>query len=240
MKILLIMAVLISSLAVSAKSFAEEKFIQVSSFAEKSIEPNMVYFNVEVWSKAVSAKQAQSLNASEFQKVKKLLENFKIKKEDVQTENYSLNPEYVYDQKTQQNKMVGFHALQILRVSLKKTEDLGPFLDSVLTSSPKNDSGVNVNSIQWDTDKRQQLELAALGEAVKNGRLKADELAKAANVKIKAVSVLSHGVAPSLQPMPVRGMMKSMAFEPAGGASTEVLAGQVKIRVDVTAQYEIQ
>jgi hypothetical protein len=38
----------------------------------------------------------------------------------------------------------------------------------------------------------------------------------------------------------MRGMMKAMAFDAGGGANTEVMAGQVKVRVDVTAQYEIQ
>lgn len=224
----------------SVSTYADDKMIVVSSFAEKSAEPNMVTLNVEIWSKATTAKQAQSLNASEFQKVKKHFDTFKVKKEDIQTDNYSLNPEYVYDQKSQQNKMVGFRALQTLKVTLRKTEDLGTFLDAVVSSASKNDSGVNVNSIVWDTDKRQQMELSALGDAVRNGRLKADELAKAANVRIKGVSMLSHGVSGGHQPPLVRGVMKSMAFESAGGANTEVMAGQVKVRVGVTAEYEIQ
>lgn len=230
---------LLFAFLVSVSASADDKLIVVSSFAEKAVEPNMVTLNVEVWSKANTAKQAQSLNASEFQKVKKNFDSFKVKKEDIQTDSYSLNPEYIYDQKTQQNKMVGFRALQILRVTLHKTEDLGAFLDSVVASGSKNESGVNVNSISWDTDKRQQVELSALADAVKSGRQKADELAKAANVKIKGVAMLSHGVSASMPPMPVRGMMKTMAFESAAG-NTEVMAGQVKVRVDVTAQYEIQ
>lgn len=238
MKTSLFAMILISLLALSENGFAQENHIVVSSFAEKSVEPNLVFFNVEVWSKAVSAKQAQTLNAAEFQKTKKTLDSFKIKKEDIQTQTYSLNPEYVYDQKTQQNKMVGFHALQILQVTLRKIEDLGAFLDAVITKTTKMDSGVNVNSIQWDTDKRQQIELAALGEAVKNGRLKAEELAKAANVKIKGVSMLSHGATGGPGPLPARGMMKAMALE-STGAATEVLAGQIKIRVEVSAQYDI-
>jgi len=223
----------------AVSSFADDKLIVVSSFAEKAVDPNMVSLNVEIWSKATTAKQAQSLNASEFQKIKKIFDTFKVKKEDVQTDNYSLNPEYIYDQKTQQNKMVGFRALQILKVTLHKTDELGSFLDSIVSSAAKNESGTNVNSISWDTDKRQQIELSALSEAVKNGRMKADELAKAASVKIKGVSMLSHGSSSGPPPMPMRGMMKAMAFE-SGGANTEVMAGQVKIRVDVTAHYEIQ
>jgi uncharacterized protein YggE len=230
---------LLLALVLPAISFADEKLIIVSSFAEKAVDPNQVSLNMEIWSKAGSAKQAQALNAGEFQKIKKTLDSFKIKKEDIQTDSYSLNPEYIYDQKTQQNKMVGFRALQVLRVTLRKTEDLGGLLDATVTSATKNESGVNVNSIQWDTDKRAALELTALGDAVKNGRQKADELAKAANVKIKGVSLLSHGVTASApSPMSPR-MMKTMAFDGAS-TSTEVMPGQVKVRVDVTAQYEIQ
>ncbi len=228
---------LLCALLVSVSSYAEDKLIVVSSFAEKAVEPNMVNLNVEVWSKASSAKQAQALNAGEFQKVKKSFDSFKVKKEDIQTDTYSLNPEYVYDQKTQQNKMVGFRALQIMKVTLHKTEDLGAFLDAVVSSASKGESGVNVNSISWDTDKRQQIELSALTDAVKNGRAKADELAKAAGVRIKGVSMLSHGVSFSAPPMPMRAMK---LMESDRGAGTEVMAGQVKVRVDVTAQYEIQ
>ena len=240
MKTFVVSLSILSSLMMVSAAQADEKVIVVSSFAEKAVDPNMVSLNVEIWSKATTAKQAQGLNALEFKKVKKTLDNFKIKKEDVQTDNYSLNPEYIYDQKTQQNKMVGFRALQILRVTLRKTEDLGGFLDTMVTSATKNESGVNVNSIQWDTDKRQQLELAALGDAVRSGRAKADELAKAAIVKIKGVLMLSHGSYSSEPPVLRGGMMKTMAFDMKGADSTEVMAGQIKVRVDVTAKYEIQ
>lgn len=231
--------IFVLSLFFASQVFADDKLIVVSSFAEKAVDPNMVSLNVEVWSKASTAKQAQALNAAEFQKVKKVFDQFKVKKEDIQTESYALNPEYIYDQKTQQNKMVGFRGLQTLRVVLRKTDELGAFLDTIVSSAAKNEAGVNVNSIQWDTDKRAQLELAALGDAVRNTRLKADELAKAANVRIKGVSMLSHGVSGGQNPVPMnRGMMKNLAFDSAS-VSTEVMAGQIKIRVDVTAQYDI-
>lgn len=222
---------------VACAAWADDKMIIVTSSAEKSIEPDMVTLTAEVWSKASSAKQAQSLNAAEFQKLKKSLESFKVKKEDTQTENYSLNPEYVYDQKYAQNRLVGFSALQNVTVILHKTEDLGAFLDSVITNSGK-EAGINVNSIQWDTDKRTSLELAALGEAVKNGHQQADELAKAAGVRLKGVTVISHGVA-APSPGPVRPMMRALQVG-AANTSTEVMPGQVKVHVDVTTQYEIQ
>jgi uncharacterized protein YggE len=232
------LGMLLVGLVFVSMAHAEERRIMVSSFAEKAVDPNMVSLNLEVWSKASTAKQAQSANAVEYARVKKTLDNFKIKKEDLQTDSYSLNPEYNYDQKTQQNRLAGFRALQVLRVTLRKTEELGALLDAAVSES-KGTSGINVNTIEWDTDKRSALELSALGDAVRSGRAKADELAKAAGVKIKGVALLSHGVA-ERTPVFAGGFRTAMKAEMAGDAGTQVAPGQVKVRVDVNAHYDIQ
>lgn len=216
---------------------AADRTIVVSGTSEKGLDPNMVSMTVEVWSKAQTAKQAQQSAANQFKIVKKVFEDFKVKKEDIQTDNYSLNPEYVYDQKTQTNKMVGFRVMQSLVVTLRKVDEAGPFLDALVTDKKSTDSGVNVNSISWDSDKRSATETSALGDAVRNTKVKAEEIAKAAGVKIKGVTRISHGVTAAQPPMPmVRNFaMKAMA----DSAPTELSAGQIKVRVEVTAEYEI-
>lgn len=218
-------------------AMADNRAIVVSGFAERGLDPNMVSLAIEVWSKASTAKQAQGLAANQFKQVRKTLEDFKIKKEDIQTDNYSLNPEYEYDQKLRQNKMVGFRVSQTLSVVLRKVDDAGKFLDALVAEKKTMDSGINVNSLTWDSDKRDQTETATLGDAVRATRTKAEEIAKAAGVKIKSVSKISHGTS-GVQPQPVfrnLGAMKMMA----DSASTEVASGQIKVRVEVTAEYEI-
>ncbi|WP_413577819.1 SIMPL domain-containing protein [Bdellovibrio sp. HCB290] len=214
-----------------------ERMIVVSGSSEKGLDPNMVSMTVEIWSKAQTAKQAQTLAANQFKDVKKVFEEFKIKKEDIQTDNYSLNPEYVYDQKAQANKMVGFRVVQSLMVTLHKVDDAGRFLDALVTEKQTKESGVNVNSINWDSDKRQQAETAALADAVRAAKVKAEEIAKAAGVKIKGVSRISHGTHTGQPPIPV---MRNFAMKAmADSAPTELSAGQIKVRVEVTAEYEI-
>ncbi|RYZ85853.1 MAG: DUF541 domain-containing protein [Proteobacteria bacterium] len=217
---------------------ADEKLIIVTSTAEKSADPTLVSFNIEVWSKATSAKLAQEAGANVFQRVKKVCETNKLKKEDIETDSYSLNPEYIYDQKTQQNRMIGFRSVQVLRVTLHKPEVLGSFLDQLTTPASKSadaNSGVNINSVVWDTDKRASLEVAALGDAVRVGRTKADELAKAAGVKIKGIYQISTGIASS-GPGPQNQFLRAKSSDASG---TELAPGQVKVRADVTTQYEV-
>lgn len=231
-------SLVVSLMTVASLAHADERLIIVGGSAEKSLDPNMVSMNVEVWSKASTAKQAQQLAANQFKQIKKTFDEFKIKKEDIQTDNYALNPEYIYDQKTQQNKMVGFRVVQTLVVTIRKVEDAGSFLDSLVTEKKGTDSGVNVNNISWDSDQRSKVETSALADAVHSAKAKAEEIAKAAGVKIKGVARISHGASSVRPPIPV---MRNFAMKAAlaDSAPTELSAGQIKVRVDVTAEYEI-
>lgn len=229
---------LVVSLALlSATAQGADRMIVVTGSAEKGMDPNMVSMVVEVWSKAPTAKQAQQLAASQYKQVKKTFDDFKLKKEDVQTDNYSLNPEYIYDSKAQQNKLVGFRVVQTSVVTLRKVDEAGTFLDNLITEKKSQESGVNVNSINWDSDKRNDVEVSALGDAVRAAKVKAEEIAKAAGVKIKNVARISHGTSSVNPPMPV---MRNFALKAASdSAPTELSGGQIKVRVDVTAEYEI-
>ena len=171
------------SLLTCAIAGAEERLIIVTGNAEKSMDPNMVVLGIEVWAKAPSAKQAQTTAAGIFKQVKKSLDDMKVKKEDIQTDNYSLNPEYVYDQKIQANRMTGFRVSQSLNVIVRKTDDAGKLIDSIVSDKKSTDSGVNVNNISWDSDQRSKVETSALTDAVHSAKEKAEEIAKAAGVK---------------------------------------------------------
>lgn len=217
---------------------AAESVISVQGVAERALEPNIVSFTIEVWSKALTAKEAQTKAASQFKFVKKSFEDFKIKKEDIQSLNYSLNPETEYDPKTRQNKLTGFRVSQLLVVSLRKVDDAGSFLDSIVMDKKSLDSGVNLNGILWDSDKKAEVEISVLGDAVRAARQRADEIAKAAGVKISGVSKISHTSA-SVGPQP---MYRSLAFGAVAekANATELASGEVKVRVEVFADYLIK
>lgn len=228
--------VLIPLLAFSAQA-NDERLIVVNGIAERSMEPNLVMLTVEIWSKASNAKIAQQNAANEFQRIKKVFEAQGIRKEDIATDNYSLNPEYVYDNTTQSNKMVGFRAVQSLAVTSRKVENIGGFLDALVSSNNKSkEFGVNINNIRWDSDQRSKVELSALAEAVQNTRKKAEEIAKASGVKIKNVYRLSHSSGSQPGPIPFAREMKMAAST----TSTELAAGVIKVQVEVQSEYSIQ
>lgn len=218
-------------------ALADDRVIMVSATAEKSLDPDLIRLQLEIWAKAPTAKQAQQLAATQFKEIKKVFQQFKLRSQDIQTENYNLNPDYVYDNRAQQNKLVGFRAVQSLSVTLRKIEEAGNFIDAIVSEKQGANWGVNVNSIAWDSDKRTQVETEALGDAVRETRIKANEIAKAAGVKIKKVARISHGSPAQRPPMPFLRGVNKMAMSDA--VSTEMAAGQIKIQVEVAAEYEI-
>ena len=217
--------------------------ILVNGLAEKTVEPNMVNLQIESWAKATSAKAAQDLQAQNFNKIKSLIEKNKIKKEDFQTQNFSVNPESTYDQKTQTYKVTGFRVSHQISLIVRKTDEVGGLIDRLVSLSTdkitSSSSGVNVQNISWDYDKRSIVESAAVGEAVKAARLKAEELAQAAGVSIKAVHRLQHTSRAVMPQSPVVEMKAMRASDSSSLASTELSAGTVKVMVEVQMEFEI-
>jgi uncharacterized protein YggE len=230
-------AIMIGATALGAGSEHDLHLIFVNGVAEKTVEPDMIAVRLESWAKSNVASKAQEQQAAQFAKLKNGLEKFRIKKEDIQTEAYSVNPEYVYDQKSQQSKINGYRVSHVVMVIYRKIDDVGSFLDSMVTSRGES-SGISVQNISWDSSKKAEVEVAALAEAVKNARQKASQLASAAGVQIKAVHRIQHssGTPPGPQPM----MFEAAAMKMGGAApQTELSAGQIKVRVDVQMEFEI-
>jgi len=236
-KIIVFLIITLSSIFSLA---AEPQMISVNGVAERSIEPNMVILNIESFGKAAQAKQAQELQAKEYNRVKSVMEKYKIKKEDFSTENYTLNPEYTYDQKTQNNKVTGYRAQHQIKLTVRKSELAGEIIDALTSTAKVETSGVTVQSISWDSDQRNQAESQAMIDAVKVAQQKAETLAKAAGVKIKGIRLISHfsGSDAVVRPMTELRSMKAMAADYSG--NTNVSGGQIKVKTDIQMQFDIQ
>jgi uncharacterized protein len=120
------------------------QLISVNGLAERSVDPNMVILNIESYGKAQTAKLAQEDQAKEYNRIKTVIEKFKIKKDDFSTENYSINPEYVYDQKTQNNKITGYRVVHQIKISHHKTDEAGGLIDALTSNAKIDSSGVNI------------------------------------------------------------------------------------------------
>lgn len=235
MKQLLLAVLILTGSVVYAEDL---NLIYVNGVAERSIEPNMLVVRFESWAKASSAQKAQEQQAIQYAQFKKQLDKFKIKKDDIQTESFNVSPEYVYDQKTQVNKITGYRVTHNIMVISRNVDEGGQFLDGIVTSRGEY-AGLNVSSVGWDSDKKSQVELSALADAVKNARTRANELATAAGISIKGVHKIQHSTSepPVVRPYMEKAMMSMRADSAA--PPTELSSGQIKVRVEVQMEFSI-
>src|SRR3990167_5999413 len=232
-----LIVIFIFAFGLGAQAEQAPALIQVTSFAEVSMEPNIAVLQLEIWAKAGSAKPAQEVAARYFQKVKATIESFKIKKDDFERLN-SVTPDYVYDQKTQQNRIVGFRVTQNLQISLRQAEKAGSLVDELIGAEKTDKSGVSIQSIGWDSDKKAAAETQAMSQAIKNAKKRAEDMATAAGVKIKGLYRLANSQS-HVEPQQLRAAMKFSMTE-AASDQTQLPAGTIKVRADVSADYLIQ
>lgn len=216
----------------------DPRLISVTGSSETSQEPDMARVLVNVWGKADSAKAAQGLANSANEYFKKVISSFNLQKQDISTTGYDLTPDYKWEEKTNSNKIIGYTANQSIRVTLKKAELVGKFLDELIKEEKTMKSGIMVQGVAWDLEKREEIERNLLTAAVKNAEETAQILAKAARVKIKNVYRLTPQSFNNPMPMfAAAPMMKSMD---GGARETTVFSGEIKVRAQVTADFEIE
>lgn len=220
--------------AVAAEEQAQTHTITVTGEGKITIQPDVAYVNLGVFSKGKTANEAQTANAKLFAAVEKvLLEQFGIAKKDIKTNGFQVHPEYSYQEKAEP-KITGYTADHSLVVTYRDLDKLGQLLDAV------SKAGANrMNGVQFGTEKGEQYELQAIEKAMGNAETKANTIAKYAKRSVKGVlSVQQHGV--SNIPAPYHRMAK-VAFDTASAesVSTSVQPGEMEYVTSVTVTYEM-
>lgn len=215
-----------------------ERLITVESEGQVSLAPNRVSIQLELWSKSKIAKTTQAGLAENQQKVRKIIEQFKIKPQDVQSQSFNLNPEYEYDQKTRRNVLVGYSAVESLLIQVLTIKDLGPIMDSLSSIKTEGATGVNIQNLKWDSSERAKAQSEALTLAVQNAKKQATHIAKAAGLEIKKINKITY--APQAQPGASPRMFEMKAMVADSAAGTVVSEGQILVRSAITMEFEIK
>jgi len=147
---------------------------------------------------------------------------------DIQTTQYSIYPQYTYNDSTGQ-KLTGYQVENDIRVKIKKIADTGSVIDAAVAK------GANVSyNISFEISTYDSLYKQALASAVSSAEAKAQAIAKAANITNITVKAITESGSSS----PIvynENLMKSMA---ADTASTSIEPGSMKVTAQVSVTYE--
>lgn len=201
----------------------------LSAFGETKVAPDMATISLGVQTEAPTAAGALSANATQMTKVIAALKKAGIAERDIQTSGLNVNPQYVYEQNLPP-KLTGYQASNQVTVQARDLSKLGATVDATVSAG-----ATTVGGIGFGLQNPQAAEDAARLDAVKALQAKADLYARATGYRIVRLVTLGEGggYTPA-PPMPMYAMAKREMAD-----SSPVSAGELKVRVDVSATYEL-
>lgn len=218
---------------------ATDAYVSVRGEGEVKAKPDKALVSLSVQSKGKDAKAAQALNAKEMARVQKLLRGeFSVDEKDIQTTGFSVSPDYRYEQNGKQT-FLGYQVHHGLNVTVKKLDQLGAILDKAVGKNTE-DLAVLLGHVGFDTSKRKELEIEALGGAMENARQRAEALAKFAKRGLKrALRISDSSVQVASPPYAMLKGASRMEMAQDASAGTSVSTGEIVVSSNVAVDYEL-
>lgn len=213
----------------AAESVFRATTLDLSAFGETRARPDMATITLGVTTEAPTAAEALRLNAVKMNQVVAALKKGGVAERDLQTSGLSVNPQYVY-QENLPPKLSGYQAANQVTITVRDLTRLGQTVDASV-----NAGATNVGGIAFGLQDSAAAETAARVEATKALRAKADLYATAMGYRVARLVSLSEGGGYSPpSPMPMLAMARMDKAE-----STPVEAGDLKVRIDINARFEL-
>jgi uncharacterized protein YggE len=213
----------------AAESMFRATTISLSAYGEIRQRPDQATISMGVTTEAPTAAEAMRLNAVKMNQVIAALKKGGITDRDIQTSGLSLNPQYVYVE-NQPPRLSGYQASNSVTIVVRDLTKLGQAVDATV-----NAGATNIGGISFGLQDASAAEDAARIEAAKALQGRAELYAKAMGYRVARLVTFSEGGGYSPPPpMPVYAMARMDKAE-----STPVEAGEMKVRIDVSATFEL-
>ncbi len=169
-----------------------ESELNTTGRGETRLTPDYAYVTIGVTNQASNAVDASAENTRRFGAILDALHAFGLTDRELLTSRYNLEQAYEYP-KNQQPKVVGFTARSSIRAEVRKLADLGRVIDAAIGSG-----ATNIGAVQFLSSNTDDARRTAMTEAIRQARLDADAMARAAGGSVGRL--LSLGSSPSIQP----------------------------------------
>ena len=156
-----------------------------------------------------------------------------LRDEHVNSTGVSIQPEYVWDEKERNNRLVGYRVSRDIEVLVLDLDKLG----EVVLRATK--AGVTqVQPPQLESSKAREVQQQALVKAAQDAQARARVVAETLGMRLGAVHTVN---ASDNNPQPPIPKMMSMRADAAGGGNAEagINAGELRYGASVNAEFEL-
>jgi len=211
---------------------SQQTGIWVTGQGKVSAAPDVCILQIGVQTQAPTVSEAQSQAAAAMDGVMNALTSNGVAKKDIQTVQFTITRLTRWDDKSQQQTVLGYQVTNMVRAKIRALDKVGTIIDAAATAGG---DATQINSIAFTIDDATALMAQARDKAMADAKTKADQVAKASGVTLGKPTYISES---SYQPVPTRN-----AYDMASGAitpETSISAGELDITVTVSVAYSIQ
>lgn len=196
--------------------------------------PDIALLDVGVEVQKINVSEAQKQAADSMSKVMSVLKGKGIADKDIQTQQYSIYPVRNWDDKRQQDYLVGYRVTNTVTVKIRKIDDVGSVIDAV--SGAAGDD-IRINNISFSIDDPVPYYKAAREKAVQYAMEKAKQIADTSGIKLGKPIYIQEST-PYYQPIMRNVMTAAMEAAPAP-APTSISSGELEVTVNIQMVYGI-
>lgn len=205
-----------------------QRTITVSGSGKVILTPDIAYINIGVHTQDASASAALADNTLKSQAVIDAIKAAGVDAKDIQTTNFSIYPQQVYDP---QGVITGviYQVDNTVSVTVRDLGKLGTMLDATVQAGAN-----SINSISFDVADKSAALSQARAAAVADARQQAEQLATASGVTLGDVQTISYY--DSSAPITVQYARAEMA---ASGA-VPIQSGSMDVSTTVTIVFDLK
>jgi len=206
--------------------------ITATGRGEVRLAPDYAFVTIGVRTQSSSGVETASQNSAKVAALVAALQSIGLTPQQIITAGYTLEQTYDYP-KNGAPRLTGFVARNTVRAEVRKLDDVGKVIDAAI-----NAGATDISSIQFLASNTDDARRTALANAVKQARMDADVIARAAGGTLgRLLSVNFSSTAPVL----IRGATLESAVYTAGGSAampTPVNPGELNVSAQVFTRWQ--
>ncbi|HJX03100.1 MAG TPA: SIMPL domain-containing protein [Dehalococcoidia bacterium] len=197
------------------------------------VTPDVVLLGLGVDVQKPTVAEAQRQAAESMDRVMKELKNKGVADKDIQTQQYSIYPVTRWDDKNNQEILIGYRVSNMVTVKIRKIADAGGIIDAVAAAAGND---VRINSINFSIDDPMPYQKQAREKAVADAMERAKQIASVSGIKLgKVLYVTETGYYAPV----VRDYYNAKSAMGVPAPETAISGGELEVSVSVQMVYNI-
>lgn len=201
--------------------------IIVTGTGRFSAAPDTAEVGCGVTSKAKTAREATDANSKAMTAIQAALRDAGVAAKDMQTERFSLRPDYAPAQPNSEPKRIGFSVQNQFKVTIRETDKVGDILDRLIAAG-----ATDVGNVDFRHDDPSKLIDQAREAAIADARRQAELYARAAGINLGNIVFISE------EPSGRTLFSPQLAMRAAAAPTIPISIGENMLTAQVTVGFD--